>query len=244
MGRVGALPPLLTDFGEAGDLAWLAAELGRPLAFEARVAVELGVEVRVDTGGRLGATEPALPPEVVRRVLSWAPEAALSGRAVLELAVAVAGAGAEFRGGRLFSPPAPSLLVPAPALVAGFRAEAVTGRVGGLLMVLPEVRWEMALGRLDVDDAGVLVVLGREAGFFVDDSSLPAAFGVGVVVAGGFVAPPVRLSMLKERTPYRQTRCTYSIFATAVCRLTASRPQCLSSSRKTTLAEIRAATRM
>ena len=146
-----------------------------------RRLVGLAVLVRDEESveGRLGGAEVVAPPKVVRLVLS----ALGSVRAVLEL---VPPRVVERDEGRLFSSPAAVDV----ASLAGLRVEEVAeGRVGGLLMVLPDARDESVLGRAVEGEVGVrVVVLSREEvvdGFFVS-----SAF------AGGFAPVAVRLSIL------------------------------------------------
>lgn len=136
--------------------------------------------------GRFGGADATEPPNVVRRVLS----VVVSGFAVREVLVPIVDVRAD---GLLFSTPSFAtasalLLVP-----AGFRTDDVTGRVGGLLIVLPDVRDAIVLVRVGVDVVGVLVLeLGfvvLVAGGFLDSSVDPGR-------ADGRVAPVVRLSIL------------------------------------------------
>lgn len=116
--------------------------VGGARAFEGLV----GVARDEDVNGRLGATD-AAPPSVVLRDLS-ALESGLGGRTLLVPKVDV-----RETEGRLFSSVgAPS----SAAFAAGLRTEEGTGRVGGLLMVLPEVREANVLGLVGVEEvAGV-----------------------------------------------------------------------------------------
>ena len=136
--------------------------------------------------GRFGGTEAAAP-SVVLLVLSVL-GSAFGVRDVFVPMVDV-------RGGRLFSSPS-SLLFP-----AGFRDDEGTGRVGGLLIVLPVVREDNAAVLLPVGDAGVLVpVLNLDeavVGFFESSS---AGF------AGGFPPGVVRRSMFSHYTSAHQSR--------------------------------------
>lgn len=141
--------------------------------------------VRDVVDGRLGGAAATDPPNVVRRVLS----AVLSGLDVREVLPPTVDVRDD---GLLFSTPSFAivsvLLVP-----AGLRTDEVTGRVGGLLMVLPDVRDASVLGRVGVDGVGVLVL---ETGFVVvvDGGFLDSSVESGR--AGGRAAPVVRLSIL------------------------------------------------
>lgn len=182
------LVSLFGDWVTAAGVVRVVEEVGLRLLVGLAVLVR-GVE-RVE--GRLGGTEVDAPPNVVRLVLSELG----SGRAVLEPVpprVVVRDKG------RLFSSPAAAVDGASSVLVAGLRWEDVAGgRVGGLLMVLPEVlpevREERVVGRTAEgdaveraveDDAGVrVVVLKRDdavEGFFAS-SAFAGAFAPGVLL--------------------------------------------------------------
>lgn len=177
----GRLALLLESlFGDFALVAPVAREVG---VVEARLLVGLAVFVREErVEGRLaGAVEDA-PPTVVRLVLSELG----SVRAVLELVV-VPPRVVVLDEGRLFSSAAAA--VASSLLPAGLRVEEVVdGRVGGLLIVLPEVREDRVLARaveVEVEgEAGLReAVLVREEvvdGFFVS-SAFAGAFAPGVV---------------------------------------------------------------
>ena len=125
--------------------------------------------------GRFGGADAAVP-NVVRRALS----ALGSVLAVREVAVPIV----DVLVGGLFSSPS------SPLFPAGFLAEDVTGLVGGLLIVLPAVREDSALGRDVVGDATF-----REA---VPSRDELAVGFLGSSVAGfpgGFAPVVVRLSI-------------------------------------------------
>jgi len=170
---LAALPELLVD-SLVGDLTSLAFD-----GLEVLVLIALSEPVRADIEGRFGGTEVPPLPNVVRLALS----APTSGLVVRGASVPVVGT----LEGRLFSSPACDATV-STLLPAAFRADAVTGRVGGLLMVLPVVREAKVLGLLLAIDAvgvwtlllsldeveGAFLVLSVEGGFpacLVDDSA-------------------------------------------------------------------------
>lgn len=76
-------------------------------------------------------------------------------------------------------------------LAAGLRAEDVTGRVGGLLIVLPFVRDANALVRVDVGDASGLVFVVS----LVEEAAV--GFLASSVLAGGFAPAAVLLSIIR-----------------------------------------------
>lgn len=154
-----ALPELTVE-AEVGDLMlWevvgLDIEDADVRAFDGLIGV-MREEVVV---GLLGGADAAAP-NVERLVLSVL-GSTLGAREVVVPTVGILA-------GRLFS--SPSAVAPSsPPLPAGFLTDEVTGRVGGLLMVLPAVREDSAFVRDVVGDAAVLAAASREEavmGFF------------------------------------------------------------------------------
>ncbi len=185
------LAELLVD-SVVGDLmfrdAVILEAVGGARAFEGLVGVARDEVVH----GRLGATE-AAPPSGVLRDLS-ALESGLGGRALLVPKVDVPEVD-----GRLFSSAGvPSL----GAFPAGLRIEEGTGRVGGLLIVLPEVREANVLGLVGVEEVVGVRVLVLSLDVVV------AGFGSSAVDPGltGGLPPVVPRSMLiahmRTRFPY------------------------------------------
>lgn len=153
----GALPELAMDSLDC-DLR-PCEDVGLPAADVSGVRdlVGLAVPGRVEVNGRLGAAEAVVPPGAVLLVLS----ALASGRVVRE----AGGPTAAVLDGRSFSsPPRAVLDAPSSALAPGFLFELGTGRVGGLLIVLPLVRDVSVFGLLGVVAAGVREVVVFLAG--------------------------------------------------------------------------------
>lgn len=209
---------LLDDAGDVGT-PLAAAPAGRAVAVVGLVLVGLAVLVRELIDGRFGGTDAALAPIVVRLVFSWAE----SWRPIRELAVPMV----DIRDGLLFSSRAPDATVPPSSLprAPGFlAAAAVTGRVGGLLMVLPDVRADSALVLPGVGATGALEVLARDevvAGFLCS-------------AACGFAPVAIRLSILQHgatrldsTTPQRaQSRHPQRTLTLLVSRRSRSRYYC------------------
>jgi len=150
------------------DVGLLAADVSG-----VRDMVGLAVPGRVEVNCRLGAAEAVVPPVAVLLALS----ALASGRVVRE----AGGPTAAVLGGRLFSsPPRAVLDAPSSTLAPGFLFGPGTGRVGGLLIVLPLVRDVSVFGLLVVVAAGVrevvLFLVGAVPGFL--GSSGTARFSI------------------------------------------------------------------
>ena len=177
-GRV-ALPELLVEVGDCMilEVTSLDVEVAEVRAFGGLI----GVIREAVVVGRFGGADAAAP-RVVRLVLSVLG----SGFDVREVAAPTVGVLA----GRLFS--SPSAVAPSAApFPIGFLVEEVTGRVGGLLMVLPPVRVDSALVRDVVGDAVALAAVPGLVELVV------AFFGSSVgSFAGGFAPGVVRLSIL------------------------------------------------
>ena len=157
-----ALPELTVEVGVVDLMLWDVVGLdAEDVEVEGRAFGGLIGVIREDAVvGLLGGAE-AAPPNVVRLLLSVLG----SGLGVRELVVPTVGV----LTGRLFSSPCAGTPSSLP-LPAGFLTDEVTGRVGGLLMVLPAVREDTALVREDVGDATVLEAVSLEdvvvLGFF------------------------------------------------------------------------------
>lgn len=199
-----------------GDLV-VAAAVGRDvLDVGVRLLVGLDAFVRDEdrVEGRFAGAAAVVPPSVVRLVLSELG----SGRAVLEL---VPPRVVVLDEGRLFS--SPVAVVDSSPLPAGLRAEDVVGgRVGGLLIVLPEVRDDMVLWRAVEGDAGVRdVVLVREevAEGFLASSAFAGAFAPGVVLLSMFaVSQLFTPQLLVSRRQWAVISWTNStIFCVIIC---------------------------
>ena len=179
---VGLLPVLFVD-SLVGDLMSrdvVGLELLAPdvAVFRGLIGV---IREDVDEGGLFGAVE-ATPPKVVLRVLSMLG----SVLDVRELGVPIV----EALGGRLFS--SRSALVPSSLVLDGaFRSEEVTGRVGGLLIVLPAVRDANALVLLGVGDAGVLLLV-----LILEDEVVDFFVSSVAGLRGGLAPVVVRLSII------------------------------------------------
>lgn len=178
-----ALPELLVD-ADVGDLildevVGLEVEVVDVRVFEGLIGVMRDDVVAVV--GRLGGADAALP-KVVRRVLSVL-GSVLDAR---ELAVPKV----DVLAGRLFS--SPSAVAPSSLLLpAGFLTDEVVGLVGGLEMVLPDVREDSVLVRPVV---GVVAVL--EEVLSLEDAVVGFLESSVVGFAGAF-APVVLLSILR-----------------------------------------------
>ena len=139
----------------------------------------VGVAREDVVGGLLGGKE-AVPPKVARLVLSVLGSGLDVRDALVPMVVVL--------GGRLYSSPSAEATEAASSmpLPAGLRADEVTGRAGGLLTVLPDVRDANALGLLVAGDTGVLVfVVSLEAavvGFFASSVDPGLARGFAPVV--------------------------------------------------------------
>lgn len=177
---VDVVDTVARDDGRAGSVEDVAGR-GRVEGLAGVLAV-LARDDRVE--GLLGGAEAAvLLPNVVRRVVAAVFSRLDPGLAVLELKEEAVGVLALDK--RLFSSlDAASSAGFAVVVVVGFRTAEETGRVGGLVMVVPFARAERALVRLavGVDSRSVTDIL------FLASSPVVALLGVAVPVAGALLA--------------------------------------------------------
>ena len=154
-----ALPELTVEAEVVDLMLWEVVGLDTEDADVRAFGGLIGVMREEVVVGLLGGADAAAP-NVERLVLSVL-GSTLGAREVVVPTVGVLA-------GRLFS--SPSVVAPSsPPLPTGFLTEEVTGRVGGLLMVLPAVREDNAPVRDAVGDATVLEAASRDeavVGFF------------------------------------------------------------------------------